>query len=136
MRQRPSPASTNCHCCHDACDIQILTLGANGVGLAVQLLRQEIQLAAHGLVQLQDIAVLRNVAAQTDSLLIHGGLIAKDGSLGQHTGIIRVTAEALKIEPIIVAPVMALPMLLILLIGMLLSTRKRKKTRGEEHEKH
>ncbi len=49
---------------------------------------------------------------------------------------IRVTAEALKVEPIIVAPVMALPMLLILLIGMLLSTRKRKKTRGEEHEKH
>ena len=49
---------------------------------------------------------------------------------------IRVTAEALKIEPIIVAPVMALPMLLILLIGMLLSTRKRKKTRGEEHENH
>ena len=49
---------------------------------------------------------------------------------------IRVTAEALKIEPIIVAPIMALPMLLILLIGMLLSTRKRKKTRGEEHEKH
>ena len=49
---------------------------------------------------------------------------------------ISVTAEALKIEPIIVAPVMALPMLLILLIGMLLSTRKRKKTRGEEHEKH
>ena len=49
---------------------------------------------------------------------------------------IRVTAEALKIEPIIVAPVMALPILLILLIGMLLSTRKRKKTRGEEHEKH
>ena len=49
---------------------------------------------------------------------------------------IRVTAEALKIEPIIVAPVMALPMLLILLIGMLISTRKPKKTRGEEHEKH
>ena len=49
---------------------------------------------------------------------------------------IRVTAEALKIEPIIVAHIMALPMLLILLIGMLLSTRKPKKTRGEEHEKH
>ena len=49
---------------------------------------------------------------------------------------IRVTAEALKIEPIIVAPIMALPMLLILLIGMLFSTRKPKKTRGEEHEKH
>lgn len=49
---------------------------------------------------------------------------------------LRVTTEALKIEPIIVAPIMALPMLLILLIGMLLSTRKPKKTRGEEHEKH
>ena len=49
---------------------------------------------------------------------------------------LRVTAEALKIEPIIVAPIMALPMLLILLIGMLLSTRKPKKTRGEEHENH
>ena len=49
---------------------------------------------------------------------------------------LRVTAEALKIEPIIVAPIMALPMLLILLIGMLLSTRKTKKTRGEKHEKH
>ena len=49
---------------------------------------------------------------------------------------LRVTAEALKIEPIIVAPIMALPMLLILLIGMLLSTRKPKKTRGEKHEKH
>lgn len=49
---------------------------------------------------------------------------------------LRVTAEALKIDPVIVAPVMALPVLLILLIGMLLSTRKRKKTRGEEHEKH
>ena len=49
---------------------------------------------------------------------------------------LRVTAEALKIEPIIVAPIMALPMLLILLIGMLISTRKPKKTRGEEYEKH
>ena len=49
---------------------------------------------------------------------------------------LRVTAEALKIEPIIVAPVRALTMLLILLIGMLLSTRKPKKTRGEEHENH
>ena len=49
---------------------------------------------------------------------------------------LRVTAEALKIDPIIVAPIMALPMLLILLIGMLISTRKPKKTRGEEHEKH
>ena len=30
------------------------------------------------------------MAAQTDSFLIHGSLIAKDGGLGQHTGIINV----------------------------------------------
>ena len=79
------------HIHHNTGDIQILTLGADGVGLAVQLLSQEVQLAAHGLVQLQDIAVLGNVAAQTDSFFIHGSLIAKDGGFGQHTGVINVT---------------------------------------------
>ena len=38
------------HIHHEAGDIQILTLGTNGIGLTVQLLGQEIQLAAHGLV--------------------------------------------------------------------------------------
>ena len=78
------------HIHHDAGDIQILTLGTNGIGLTVQLLGQEIQLAAHGLVQLQNGAVLGDVAAQADGLIIHGGLVAKDGSLGQDTGIIDV----------------------------------------------
>lgn len=49
---------------------------------------------------------------------------------------IRVTADAIKIEPIITAPIMALPLLLVLLLWLLFSTRKRKSTRGENHETH
>lgn len=40
---------------------------------------------------------------------------------------VRVTADALQIEPTIVAPLVAVPMLLVLLIALLASTRKRKK---------
>ena len=39
---------------------------------------------------------------------------------------VHVTADALQIEPILVAPVVAVPMLLALLIAMLVSTRKKK----------
>lgn len=39
---------------------------------------------------------------------------------------VRVTADALQIEPIIVAPLVAVPMLLILLIVLLVTTRRRK----------
>ena len=49
---------------------------------------------------------------------------------------IRVTSDAVKIEPIITAPILALPLLLALLLWLLFSTRKRKTTRGERHEKH
>lgn len=40
---------------------------------------------------------------------------------------IRVTADAMQIEPIIVAPLVAVPMLLLLLIGLLVNTRKKKR---------
>ena len=49
---------------------------------------------------------------------------------------IRVTSEATKIEPIITAPIIALPLLLALLIWLLFSTRKRKSSRGENNETH
>ena len=68
----------------------------------------------------------------THRLLVRGRRIETPENL-KH---IRVTSEATKIEPIITAPIIALPILLALLIGLLVSTRKRKKTRGEEHEKH
>ncbi len=50
---------------------------------------------------------------------------------------IRVTADALQIEPVIVAPLVAVPMLLLLLIVLLVSTRgskREKKQRGGESE--
>lgn len=40
---------------------------------------------------------------------------------------LRVSADARLIEPVIVAPMVAIPMLLVLLIGLLISTRKKKK---------
>ena len=40
---------------------------------------------------------------------------------------IRVTADATQIEPIIVAPLMAIPMLLVLLIGLLIPKPKKRR---------
>ena len=68
----------------------------------------------------------------THRLLVRGRRIETPDKL-KH---IRVTSEAAKIEPIITAPIMALPLLLLLLLWLLFSTRKRKSTRGENHETH
>lgn len=59
----------------------------------------------------------------THRLLVRGHRVenAEDSS---H---IRVTADAMQIEPVMVAPVVALPLLLILLIVLLAMTRKRRK---------
>ena len=46
---------------------------------------------------------------------------------------VRVTADAMQIEPLIVAPIAAIPMLLVLLIGLLLP-RPKKKVGGETNE--
>ena len=45
----------------------------------------------------------------------------------EETKAVRVTADAMQIEPMIVAPIVAVPMLLLLLIWVLISSRKRKK---------
>ena len=47
---------------------------------------------------------------------------------------VRVTAEAIQIEPLIVAPFVALPMLLLLLIILLLPKRTKKKRGGDADE--
>ena len=39
---------------------------------------------------------------------------------------VRVTADAMQIEPVLVAPIVAAPMLLVLLILLLVKTRRRK----------
>ena len=40
---------------------------------------------------------------------------------------VRVTADAIQIEPLLVAPAVALPMLMVLLVVLLIKTRKKKK---------
>ncbi|MDD7772443.1 MAG: class C sortase [Firmicutes bacterium] len=48
---------------------------------------------------------------------------------------VRVTADAVQIEPMLVAPIVAIPMLLVLLILLLLPKRKKRKHGGEADEK-
>ena len=59
----------------------------------------------------------------THRLLVRGHRVANAEEAVQ----IRVTADALQIEPVLVAPLVAVPMLLILLVGLLLSTRKKRR---------
>ena len=47
---------------------------------------------------------------------------------------VRVTADAIQIEPLLVAPVVAIPILLLLLILLLLPKKPRKKHGGEADE--
>ncbi len=51
---------------------------------------------------------------------------------GEEARVVRVTADAIQIEPVIVAPFVAAPMLLMLLIGLILP--KKKKTRRKDIE--
>jgi sortase A len=46
----------------------------------------------------------------------------------------RVTADAVQIEPLMVAPIVAIPILLLLLIGLLRPQKPSKKKRGESGE--
>ena len=55
-------------------------------------------------------------------MLVRGHRVAN----AEEEKVVRVTADALQIEPIIVAPFVAVPMLLILLFVLLFSTRKKK----------
>ena len=59
----------------------------------------------------------------THRLLVRGHRVANAEEAVQ----IRVTADAIQIEPVLVAPLVAVPMLLILLVRLLLSTRKKRR---------
>ena len=58
-------------------------------------------------------------------LLVRGHRVENQASAAS----IRVTADAMQIEPVIVAPVVAVPMLLVLLVWLLIPDRKRKPSR-------
>jgi len=66
----------------------------------------------------------------THRLLVRGHRIENI----EETRTIRVTADALQIEPLLVAPFAALPLLLVLLIILLLPKRNRPSHGGDEHE--
>ena len=59
----------------------------------------------------------------THRLLVRGHRVANAEEAVQ----IRVTADAIQIEPVLVAPLVAAPMLLILLAALLVSTRKKRR---------
>ena len=68
----------------------------------------------------------------THRLLVRGRRITTPDKL-KH---IRVTSDAIKIEPILTAPIMALPLLLVLLFWLLFAPRKRSSTKNETHKTH
>ena len=66
----------------------------------------------------------------THRLLVRGRRITTPDKL-KH---IRVTSDAIKIEPILTAPIMALPLLLVLLFWLLFAPSKRSSTKDEMHK--
>lgn len=62
-------------------------------------------------------------------LLVRGHRVANQSEA------IRITSDAIQIEPLLVAPVLAIPMLLALLLLLLIPGRKKRPTGGNEHEK-
>ena len=68
----------------------------------------------------------------THRLLVRGRRITTPDKL-KH---IRVTSDAVKIEPILTAPIMALPLLLVLLFWLLFAPRKRSSAKDETHKTH
>ena len=66
----------------------------------------------------------------THRLLVRGRRITTPDKL-KH---IRVTSDAIKIEPILTAPIMALPLLLVLLFWLLFAPSKRSSTKDKTHK--
>lgn len=62
-------------------------------------------------------------------------LLVRGHRVANQTEGIRVTSDAIQIDPLLVAPVVALPMLLALLIVLLVSGKKRKGNGGNQNAK-
>jgi sortase A len=66
----------------------------------------------------------------THRLLVRGSRVETENKLS-----VRVSADAVKIEPILVAPFVAIPVLVIFLIVMLGTDKNKKIDGGEDNEK-
>lgn len=96
------------------------------------------------IVEPQDISALRIVEGQdyctlvtctpyginTHRLLVRGHRIENI----EAAKTVRITADAVQIEPLLVAPVVAIPILLILLIGLLIPRKTKRKHGGDVYE--
>ena len=91
------------------------------------------EVGALGIIEGQDLCTLVTCTpygVNTHRLLVRGHRI----ETVEEAKVVRVTADAMQIEPLIVAPVAALPMLAVLLILLLLPKRRRTKPGGEDDE--
>ena len=70
----------------------VAALGADGVGLPVELLDEEVQLPAHGPALAEHLLQLGEMAAQADGLLIYGDLVGKDGRLREDAALVQLLA--------------------------------------------
>lgn len=61
-------------------------------------------------------------------LLVRGHRVSND----ENAGNIRVTADAMQIDPTIVAPVSAVPLLLIMIVAVMIKTRRKKEKNKED----
>ena len=91
------------------------------------------EVGALGIIEGQDLCTLVTCTpygVNTHRLLVRGHRI----ETVEEAKVVRVTADAMQIEPLLVAPVAALPMLAVLLILLLLPKRRRTKPGGEDDE--
>ena len=66
----------------------------------------------------------------THRLLVRGHRIENI----EEAKVVRVTADAIQIEPLLVAPIVAIPILLVLLIFLMLPRQQKKKHGGDADE--
>ena len=66
----------------------------------------------------------------THRLLVRGHRIENE----EEAAVVRVPADAMQIEPVTVAPLVAVPLLILLFIGLLLMTRRRTHSRKQSRK--
>jgi len=73
---------------HGAGLLEIVSLGADGVGFPVELLQQKIQFASNGAAARQHGIKLAEMAAQTHRFLVHRDFVGIDGGFLQDAGLV------------------------------------------------
>ena len=64
-------------------DLRVPGLRADGIGLPVDLLHEEVQLSPGGLIRIHDLREGLEMGIQPDELLVDGGPVRVDGGFGE-----------------------------------------------------